>query len=93
MVNSVCVGMIMKDQKLVQLILRQTRHDVTYELNNWFVNYFRMNHEPIIQLPPLDDWTQSEEYPSLWNYKFQSNRWSVTTYIETLEKNDHTGNG
>lgn len=45
-----------------------TRHLCLAELNNWLFDHCWAHGLHVVQLPPLDDWTHSDEDRSVWAY-------------------------
>jgi hypothetical protein len=83
-VHYVHIGCINHDNKTLKIINREKRHELIYDLNNWFFDYFYANQQVIRSLPPLDDWTRSHENPSMWSIEFPFPDWVVQIWTEPL---------
>ena len=44
------------------------RHLCLAELTNWLFDHCWAHGIQVVQLPPLDDWTHSQEAPYLWSF-------------------------
>ena len=84
MQKTVYIGTIVRDDKTEYTVLRASRHEAIQELNNWFFDYFRANKQVITQLPPLDDWDNSEEDSTLWYIEFPVDGWQVIVRSENI---------
>lgn len=63
---AVHVGCIVNSERLPETIIRSSRSELLYEINNWLFDYYRKSKSPVIQLPPLDDWSRSKEHSDTW---------------------------
>lgn len=66
-------------------VVKGSRHDVVYELNNWLFDYFHARNLQIKQLPPLDDWQHSEEDTTFWAVTFEEEGWKIWTKSTLIE--------
>lgn len=55
-------------KETVFTVNKGTRHHCLAELNNWLFDHCYAHGIPIIQLPPLDDWTHSVEDRNVWSF-------------------------
>lgn len=83
--KSVYLGTIQLGKESLLTIPKPSLHDALYALNDWFFGYFFANKLHIKSLPPLDDWSRSEEDGSLWVIHFPDAEWLVTVKSELLE--------
>jgi hypothetical protein len=83
--KTVHMGAISLDKEGMFSVMRPDRHKLMYELNSWFFDYFYANKLDIRNLPPLDDWTHSQEDCLLWSIQFPDEHWTITIRSETLE--------
>lgn len=82
--HTVHMGKIMHGTRTLTTILKPTRHELLYELNNWFFDYLYANQLNISSLPPLDDWTRSQENLQQWHIVWPDVEWSVIIESELL---------
>lgn len=61
-------GTILIGKETTFIVNRGTRHHCFAELNNWLFDYCYAHGQPIVQLPPLDDWVASDETVLMWEY-------------------------
>lgn len=61
-------GLIRIGKEIVFIANKGTRQYCLFELNNWLFDYCYANALPIVQLPPLDDWTPSDERENMWSF-------------------------
>ncbi len=61
-------GTVRIGKETVFTINKGTRHLCLAELNNWIFDHCYAHGLPIVQLPPLDDWTHSTEDILVWSF-------------------------
>jgi len=79
------LGGITLYKESVCIAMKSSKNQLFKELNNWFFDYMYANGLPIIQLPPLDDWHQSQEDISYYHLVFPDIEWYVWIRSELLE--------
>lgn len=84
LLKTVHIGSILLGRETMCTVIRGTRHEVLYELNGWFFDYFHAHQYPIRQLPPLDDWERSNEDLSYWSIAFPDVEWRVWIRSELI---------
>ena len=67
-VKVVHIGGIDSPESTLQEFIAESRVAVMYKINVWLLDYCKKVKDPIVQLPPLDDWTRSREDLSKWTY-------------------------
>lgn len=78
-------GVIQHNGHIVKTLVESNRQKLIYELNTWFLDYCYANNLDIEQLPPLDDWTRSDEDASCWAVEFPDATWQVSIRHELME--------
>jgi hypothetical protein len=81
---AVHIGNIELDGKTEFLITKGSRKEVLYELNNWIFDYFKLNNQKILQLPPLDDWVWMNVKQNHLIYKFDED-FVVSLSVQFIE--------
>jgi len=84
-IRTIHVGVIVHKMITLKILTAATKHQLLYDLNSWFFDYFRTNGYPVEQLPPLDDWIHSSENDRYWQITFPNNEWTVWIRSDTLE--------
>jgi len=78
------MGCIALDKETVYTVLKGKLHETMYELNGWLFDYLYANKLPILQLPPLDDFTRSDDDPSMWYIHFPTPEWKIWIKTENV---------
>jgi len=68
-------GFITHNSSIVHCVSRPNRSKLLHELNWWLFDYHYARDLPFVRIPPLDDWTRSDENPSVWTVKFPTDEW------------------
>lgn len=82
MTATVHIGSIDKQNERLCTVVKGSRHDVIYALNQWLFDYFRDLALPIKQLPPLDDWSRDG---NKWYIRFPYDDWIVVIDSDIVE--------
>lgn len=82
-IKPVHVGGIDCERERLFDVLRGSRHELIYELNNWLFDYFYSRNLCIKQLPPMDDWTHSIEDETFWSIDLDN--WKIWTKSLNIE--------
>lgn len=85
MLKAVYLGTIQLGKETLFSATKPSLQETVYALNDWFFGYFFANKHHIQSLPPLDDWTRSEEDGNLWTIHFPDAEWLVSVKSELLE--------
>lgn len=84
-VKSVYVGAVVHNKTTIRVFTSGSQNKLLYDINWWLFDFFRVNNIPIIQLPPLDDWTLSkEEDNSFWSITLDGD-WTIWIRSDILE--------
>lgn len=54
-----------------------TKHDLLYNMDTWFLDYFIRTEADLRKLPPLDDWNHSEDDETYWTINFPNENWKL----------------
>lgn len=82
--HTVHMGVISHNGTALKTCAKPNRHELLFELNNWFFDYFYANQLPIRSIPPLDDWTRSTEHMNIWTVHFPTPEWTIQIESEPM---------
>lgn len=84
-VRVIHLGGIDLHRESVCTVVRSNKVQLFKELNNWLFDYLYVNGRPIVQLPPLDDWSRSTEDGSYYYLAFPDLEWNIWIRSEPIE--------
>lgn len=85
LLKSLYIGEIKIQKETVCLTHKGTRHACISDLNSWLFDFTHNAGRQILQLPPLDDWSISEDDSSLWFYIFPDIGTTVSVRMELVD--------
>lgn len=83
-VKTVYTGYITHRGSVVFVSTRGSRKELHHELNWWMFDYHYAQGLSFVRIPPLDDWTQSDENPAIWTIQFPTPDWIIRTQEDML---------
>lgn len=86
MIKTVHVGGISHNDRTIHTINKSTKRKLLQSINDWLFDYSRSTSiSTIYQLPPLDDWSHSNEDSTFWYINYPTGEWLIWIKSELME--------